>query len=120
MLSPWILVSGLGGALLGALIGACVALGIHWSNRKVAAIERLLAVVYPLGDRSYFAPDHSNPSLIFHKHHTKLWGAYAALYAALPPWQRRGFEQAWHAYIRHTEYDKIPADEPAKVFHRPL
>jgi hypothetical protein len=116
MASPYILLSG----LIGALIGAGVALGISWANRRLAAIEQLLAVVYALGYTSYFAPDESNPSHIFYARFPELWGAYAALRAVLPWWQRPGLETAWHTYIRMEYYEQIPADDPASLFHKPL
>ena len=105
--------------LIGAIIGVCVALWINWNNRKVAEIERMLSVVYPIGFKSWWEPDQSNPSRIFHENASQLWGAYVALYAELPWWRRKGLRKAWQKCILPDYYDQIPADEPAKIFEKP-
>jgi hypothetical protein len=38
--------------LIGALVGAWVAIAINRSNRKVEAIEKMLALVYLIGFKS--------------------------------------------------------------------
>jgi hypothetical protein len=105
--------------LIGALIGAGVALWISWANRRVAAIEQLLAVVYALGFRSYFEPDGNKRSRMLYARLPQLWGAYAALRAVLPWWQRPGLDTAWYMYIALAYYEQIPADDPASLFHKP-
>jgi hypothetical protein len=106
--------------LIGAIIGACVTIWINRTNRKVAAIEKMLSVVYPIGLKSWREPDEGNPSRIFDENYSELWGSYAALYAALPWWRRKGIKKAWQKYIMPDYYDQIPSDDPAKIFQGPF
>ena len=102
---------------IGAILGACVALRINSANRKVAAVERMLSLVYPIGFKSWWQPEEGKPALIFHKRYSELWGAYAALRAALPWWRRKGLDKAWHRYMVIDYYDQMP-DDGSKIFHK--
>jgi len=101
---------------IGAALGAYVAIRINSANRKVAAIEKMLSLVYPIGFKSWWQPDEGRPALIFHENYSELWGAYAALRAALPWWKRKGLEKAWQRYMVLDYYDQIPEGEYSKVF----
>ena len=56
--------------------------------------------------------------MIFHEHYSELWGASAALRAALPWWKRSGFDKAWQRYMRIEYYDQIPNDQYYKIFQK--
>ena len=103
---------------IGAILGAAVAFRINSSNRKVAAVEKMLSLVYPIGFKSWWQPEEGKPGLIFHENYSELWAAYAALRAALPWWKRKGLDKAWHRYMVVDYYDEIPDHEYSKVFHK--
>lgn len=103
---------------IGAILGAAVTLRINHTNRKIAAVEKMLALVYPIGFKSWWHPDEGKASLIFHENYSELWGAYAALRAALPRRKRKGLDKAWHNYMAVDYYDEIPDDQYSKVFHK--
>jgi hypothetical protein len=104
---------------IGAILGAAVALWISRANRRVAAVERMLSLVYPIGFKSWWQPEGGKPALIFHENYTELWAAYAALRAALPWWKRKGLDKAWQTYMMMVDYyDQIPDDEYHKVFQK--
>ena len=103
---------------LGAILGAYVAIRINSGNRRIAAVEHMLSLVYPIGFKSWWQPDEGKPALIFHEHYAELWGAYAALRAALPFWKRRSLDAAWQRYMVIDYYDQIPNDEYSKVFQK--
>ena len=104
--------------LVGTIIGVWIAGWINKSNRKVAAIERMLSLVYPIGFKSWWEPDGGRPAVIFHENYSELWGAYAALRAALPWWKRKQFDKAWQRYMVIDYYDQIPENEYSKVFQK--
>ena len=79
----------------GAMIGVFVALWINRVNRKIAAVERMLSLVYPIGFLSWWKPDEGRAGIIFHERYTDLWNASASLRAALPWWKRSAFNKAW-------------------------
>ena len=91
---------------------------INWANRKVAAIEKMLSLVYPIGFKSWWEPDQGNPNRIFHENYSQLWSAYAALRAALPWWKRKGLDKAWQKYMVIDYYVQIPEDEYSKIFQK--
>ncbi len=103
---------------LGALLGGYVAIRINRGNRKVAAIERMLSVVYPIGFKSWWQPEEGKPALIFHEHYSELWAAYAALRATLPWWKRTSLDGAWQRYMVIDYYNQIPDDQYSKVFQK--
>lgn len=103
---------------IGAILGAAVALRINHANRKLAAVERMLSLVYPIGFKSWWQPEEGKPGLIFHENYSGLWGAYAALRAALPRRKRKGLDKAWHRYMVVDYYNEIPDDDHSKVFHK--
>lgn len=103
---------------IGAIVGACVAILINSANRKVAAIEKMLSLVYPIGLKSWWEPQEGKPALIFHENYSELWSAYAALRAALPWWRRKGLDKAWQKYMVIDYYDQIPEDQYSKVFQK--
>jgi hypothetical protein len=103
---------------LGAIIGAYVAIRINTSNRKIAAVDHMLSLVYPIGFKSWHQPEVGKPESIFHEHYSELWAAYAALRAALPYWKRKGLDAAWQKYMVIDYYDQIPDDQPSKVFQK--
>ena len=105
-------------AFVGAIIGAYVAIRINRANRRIAATEKMLALVYPIGFKSWWKPEEGKPALIFHENYSELWGAYSALRAALPWWKRKGLDKAWQRYMMIDYYDRIPEDEYSKVFHK--
>jgi hypothetical protein len=43
----------LASAFVGAIIGASVAILINRANRRIAATEKMLALVYPIGFKSW-------------------------------------------------------------------
>lgn len=102
--------------LIGTIVGVWMAGWINRSNRKVAAIERMVSLVYPIGFKSWWQPEPGKPALIFHENYSDLWGAYAALRAALPWWKRKGLDTAWKNYMVIGYYDTIPDSEYSKVF----
>lgn len=103
---------------IGAIVGACVAILINSANRKVSAIEKMLSLVYPIGFKSWWKPEEGKPGLIFQENYSELWGAYAALRAALPWWRRKGLDRAWQRYMVIDYYDQIPEDQYSKVFQK--
>ena len=103
---------------LGAIIGAYVTIRINSGNRKVAAVENMLSLVYPLGFKSWWQPEEGKPALIFHEHYSELWAAYASLRAALPWWNRKQLDTAWQKYMAIDYYDKIPDEQYSKVFQK--
>lgn len=105
-------------AFVGAIIGASVAIWINRANRRIAATEKMLALVYPIGFKSWWTPEEGKPALIFHENYSELWGAYAALRAALPWWKRKKLDKAWQRYMVIDYYDQIPEDEYSKVFQK--
>ena len=105
-------------AFVGAIIGASVAIWINRANRRIAATEKLLALAYPIGFKSWWKPEEGKPALIFHENYSELWGAYAALRAALPWWKRKKLDKAWQRYMVIDYYDQIPEDEYSKVFQK--
>ncbi len=78
----------------------------------------MLALVYPIGFKSWWTPEEGKPALIFHENYSELWGAYAALRAALPWWKRKKLDKAWQRYMVIDYYDQIPEDEYSKVFQK--
>lgn len=108
----------LASALIGAIIGAYVAIRINSANRRIAAIEKMLALVYPIGFKSWWKPEEGKPALIFHENYSELWGAYAGLRAALPWWKRKGLDKAWQRYMAIDYYDQIPDDQHSKIFQK--
>jgi hypothetical protein len=104
--------------LIGAIIGAGGALWINSTNHRVAAIEKMISLVYPIGFRSWYEPEEGKPDKIFYDSYSELWGAYAALRAALPWWKRKGLDKAWQQYAAIEYYDEIPEDEYSKIFQR--
>ena len=112
------LVLSLASGLIGALLGVYVAIRINSGNRRVAAVENMLAIVYPIGLKSWWQPDKGKPALIFHEKYSELWSAYAALRAALPFWKRKGLDAAWQKYMVMDYYDKIPEEQLSKVFQK--
>lgn len=105
-------------ALIGATIGAYVAIHINRANRRIATTEKMLSLVYPIGFKSWWKPEEGKSALIFHENYSELWGAYAALRAALPWWKRKGLDKAWQRYMVIDYYDQIPDDELSKVFKK--
>ena len=103
---------------IGAILGAYVAIKINNANRKVVAIEKMLSLVYPIGFKSWWEPEQGKPALIFQEKYSELWGAYAALRAALPWWKRKGLDKAWQKYMVIDYYDQIPEDQYSKVFQK--
>ena len=108
--------SGFGGATLGVL----VSLWINRVNRKTAAVERMLSLVYPIGFLSWWKPDEGRAGIIFHERYADLWNASASLRAALPWWKRSDFAKARQSYMMMEYYDQIPEDEYAKIFQKAL
>ena len=104
--------------VIGAILGAYVAIWINRANRKVAAIEKLLSLVYPIGFKSWWDPENGKPGKIFHEKYSELWGAYTGLRAALPWWKRKRLDQAWQRYMVVDYYDQIPEDQYSKIFHK--
>ena len=105
-------------AFVGAIIGASVAIWINRANRRVAATEKMLALVYPIGFKSWWKPEEGKPALIFHENYSELWGAYATLRAALSWWKRKKLDKAWQRYMVIDYYDQIPEDQYSKVFQK--
>lgn len=103
---------------VGAIIGAYVAFKINGSNRRVAAVDHMLSLVYPIGFKSWWEPDEGRPALIFHENYSELWAAYAALRAALPCRKRKGLDAAWQKYMVIDYYDQIPNEQYSKVFQK--
>ena len=103
---------------LGAILGAYVAIRINSGNRRTAAVEHMLFLVYSIGFKSWWQPVEGKPALIFHEHYSELWAAYAALRAALPFWKRKGLDAAWQRYMVIDYYDQIPNDQYSKVFQK--
>ena len=108
----------LAAGFLGALIGAYVTIRINSGNRKVAAVEQMLSLVYPLGFKSWWQPVQGKPALIFHDNYPQLWEAQASLRAALPWFKRKEFDQAWQKFMAIEYYDEIPNKQPSKVFQK--
>lgn len=108
----------LASGFLGAILGAYVAIRINSGNRKVAAIEHMLSLVYPIGSKIWWQPDGEKPALIFHEHYSELWAAYAALRAAFPYWKRKGLDAAWQKYMVIDYYDQISDDQYSKIFQK--
>ena len=77
-------------AFVGAITGAYAAIRINSANRRIAVIEKMLALVNPIGFKSWWKPEDGKPALIFHENYSELLGAYSALRAALPWWNRKG------------------------------
>lgn len=103
---------------VGAILGAFVALGINSANRRIAATEKMLSLVYLIGFRSWSNPDEGRPGMIFHENYSELWNASAALRAALPWRKQKGFDKAWQKYMRIEYYDEIPEDQYSKIFQK--
>ncbi len=108
----------LASGFLGAIIGAYVAIRIDTGNRKIAAVDHMLSLVYPIGFKSWHEPVDGKPALIFHEHYPQLWAAYAALRAALPRWKRKGLDAAWQKYMVIDYYDQIPDGQYSKIFQK--
>ena len=108
----------LASGLIGTIIGAYIAIRLSSRNRTIAAIERLLSLVYPIGFMSWHQPNEGKPALIFQEHYSELWAAYAALRPALPCWKRRRLDTAWQRYMVMEYYDQIPDGQPSKVFQK--
>lgn len=87
-------------AFVGAIIGASVAIWINRANHRVAATEKMLALVYPIGFKSWWKTEEGKPALIFHENYSELWGAYAALRAALPWWKRKKLDKARNSQVK--------------------
>ena len=104
--------------ILGAIIGAYIAIKINRDNKKVAAIEHMLSLVYSIGFKSWWQPDKGRPGLIFHEHYPELWATYAALRTALPCWKRKRLDTAWQKYMVIDYYDQIPDEQYSKVFQK--
>lgn len=104
--------------LIGTVVGVWMAGWINRSNRKVAAIEHMLSLVYPIGFKSWWQPEAGKPAIIFHENYSELWGAYAALRAALPWWKRKELDTAWRKYMVIDHYDTIPDSECSKLFQK--
>ena len=109
---------GLASGFLGAILGGYIAIRINSGNRKVAAIEKMLSIVYPIGFKSWWQPEEGKPELIFHEHYSTLWAAYVALRTALPCWKRKNLDTAWQRYIAIDYYDQIPDDQQSKIFQK--
>jgi hypothetical protein len=110
--------SNLVSGFLGAVLGGYVAIRINRGNRKVAATEQMLSIVYPIGFKSWWQPEEGKPALIFHEHYSELWAAYAALRTALPWWKRKSLDAAWQRYMVIDYYDQIPDDQSSKIFQK--
>ena len=108
----------LASGLIGAILGAWVASRINCANRTVAAVEKMLSLVYPIGFKSWWKPEEGKPALIFHENYPELWGAYAALRAALPWWKRKRLDKAWQKFMVVDYYDQIPEGEYSKIFQK--
>lgn len=103
---------------LGALIGAYVAIRINAGNRKIEATENLVALVYPLGFKSWWEPDQGKPALIFHDCFPQLWEAQASLRAALPWFKRKEFDAAWQKFMAIEYFNDIPRDQLSRIFQK--
>ena len=108
----------LASGFLGALLGAYVTIRINSGNRKVAAVENMIALVYPLGFESWCEPLQGKPALIFHERYPQLWGAQASLRTALPCFKRRKFDAAWQKFMAIEYFNEIPNDQPSKIFQK--
>jgi len=104
--------------VIGAILGAYIAIRINSANRKIASVGKMLSLVYPIGFKSWWSPDEGKPALIFHENYSELWGAYAALRATLPCWKRKELDKAWQKYMAIDYYDQIPEDQHSKVFQK--
>lgn len=104
--------------LLGAIIGAWAAVRINSTNRRTAAVQHMLSIVYPIGFQSWWDPDEGRPELIFHERYAELWAGYAALKAALPRWRRTAFDHAWQEYMAIEYFNEIPNAEYSKIFQK--
>lgn len=108
----------LASGFLGALVGAYVTIRINSGNRKVAAVENMIAIVYPLGFKSWCQPEQGKPALIFHEHYPQLWEAQASLRAALPWLKRKKFDAAWQKFMAIEYFNEIPNDQSSKIFQK--
>ncbi|OGT72985.1 MAG: hypothetical protein A2W76_02785 [Gammaproteobacteria bacterium RIFCSPLOWO2_12_47_11] len=108
----------LASGFLGALVGAYVTIRINSGNRKVAAVEHMLALVYPLGFRSWWEPGQGKTALIFHENYPQLWEAQASLRAALPWFKRKELDSAWQKFMAIEYFNEIPNDQPSKIFQK--
>lgn len=104
--------------LIGALIGAFISFYIYRRNRRDAARQKLLTLVYRLGFESWWNPETGKPAIIFHDNYPSLWEAYEQLRHCLPIWKRKRLDQAWHKYMSNEYYDEIPDDQIGKVFQK--
>lgn len=112
------LLTNLASGFLGSLVGAYVTIWINGSNKKVVAVENMLALVYPLGFKSWYEPDQGGPALVFHERYPQLWQAHASLRAALPCFKRKEFDSAWQKFMAIEYFDEIPNDQASKVFQK--
>ncbi|OGS90894.1 MAG: hypothetical protein A2Z95_06435 [Gallionellales bacterium GWA2_60_18] len=103
---------------LGALIGAGVTIIINYRNRKIEAVENMIALVYPLGFKSWWEPDQGKPSLIFHDRYPQLWEAQATISAVLLWWERKEFDAAWQKFMVIEYFNDIPNDQLSKIFQK--
>ncbi len=104
--------------VIGAMLGAYVAIKINSDNRKIAAIEHMLSLVYQIGFKSWWQPEEGKPALIFQENYSELWAAYAALRTALPFWKRKSLDTAWQKYMVIDYYDQIPDSQYSKIFQK--
>jgi hypothetical protein len=112
------ILTNLASGFLGSLVGAYITIRINSSNRKVVAVENMLALVYPLGFKSWYEPDQGKPALIFHERYPQLWQAHASLRAALPFFKRKEFDAAWQKFMAIEYFDVIPNDQSSKIFQK--
>ena len=102
--------------LLGALIGSYVTIKINSFNRKIAAVEKMLSIVYPLGYKSWWEPEDGKSTLIFHESYPRLWEAQASLRSSLSFHKRKKFDTAWKQFMAIEGFDEIPNTQPSKIF----
>jgi hypothetical protein len=107
----------LASGFFGAVLGAYITTAINRSNRRVAAIERMLSLVYSIGRRCWSQPEGERPALVFEEHYSELWAAYSSLKAAMPWYRRKGLDRAWQRYmVMDHYYDHIPNGDFSKYF----
>jgi len=78
----------------------------------------MVALVYPLGFKSWWEPDPGKPALIFHELYPQLWEAQASLRAALPWCKRKVFDAAWQKFMAIEYFNDIPNDQLSKIFQK--
>ena len=108
----------LASGFLGALIGAYVAIRINNGNRKISAVENMIALVYPLGFKSWWEPEQGKPAMIFHEQYPQLWKAQASLRAALPWFKRKEFDSKWQRFMAIEYFNEIPDEQLSKIFQK--